>query len=1051
MRRELMLLLVCWFFNIGLVSAQSQKVAGVVISAEDGLPVVGASVLVKGTQIGTITDIDGNFNLPNVPESAKTLVVSYIGMQTQEVAVKPQMNITLVPDAQQIDEVVVVAYGTQKASSLTASVSSVRANALKDVPSSSFDQMLQGRASGMSVTTPSAGVGQAPVVHIRGVNSITSGTSPLYVVDGVPIQSGDLGNGVGNANALADINPADILSIDVLKDAAAAALYGSRAANGVVLITTKSGKEGKVTVTYDGYVGFSNKTKFIDMMNAREYVDFKNMALRNAYGTDIASELPGMGFTPSVWGDKVFNLMTDTKGNVIDTDWSKTAFQSGFTQGQTVSANGGTERVQYYVSANYNTQKGIVKGDDYKRLGGKANLTVKATDWLKLGFNGNVASSTTKQTDTARNGSNFSVGGFPRMALINAPNIPAFNEDGTPYYDLKGLGYGPNAVYSTFSNPAALLSIGNGTSVDVTRIISSFFGELTPFKGLVLKTQYSIDFSDVENRNFRSPLHGDGVNQKGYAFNVAAKNNVWTWTNTATYAFSLGNHNFNLLAGMEATETHNKYWFGERYGLTDNKFTQFEGPFTNANGGGDEETTSMVSYFGRINYDYASKYMLSVNYRRDGFSALSPKNRWGNFGGVSAAWRVSEEAFFEPLKAYVDDFKLKGSYGVVGNTNIAAYASKSYYNSFYYGNNGTYFIKQIADPNLKWESSEKYDIGFSAQLLGRINVDFDYYYTKSSDLILEVPQAPSKGLPGNILTTNAGKMENKGIEFTLSADIFKDGPFKWNSSFNITTTKNKVLALAGGVENILGWDEQKLENNNITVVGKSIGQLYTYPTGGIDRETGRRIFYSPEGEKLLFDYTTDSGWIHEDGSAYEGELKPVISGNTLPTWYGGWSNYFEYKGFDLSIFFQFSGGNKIYNGTKATVSDMRYWSNSKEVLGNYWTPERKDAMYALPVYGDNYSNGSAMALSDWVEKGDYLRLKNISLGYTFNTKKWAKAIGISKLRVYAQAQNLFVITGYSGMDPEVMSNTTNAVLSPGVDKNTLPQARTYTFGVNLSF
>ena len=233
-----MLLLVCWFFNIGLVSAQSQKVAGVVISAEDGLPVVGASVLVKGTQIGTITDIDGNFNLPNVPESAKTLVVSYIGMQTQEVAVKPQMNITLVPDAQQIDEVVVVAYGTQKASSLTASVSSVRANALKDVPSSSFDQMLQGRASGMSVTTPSAGVGQAPVVHIRGVNSITSGTSPLYVVDGVPIQSGDLGNGVGNANALADINPADILSIDVLKDAAAAALYGSRAANGVVLITT---------------------------------------------------------------------------------------------------------------------------------------------------------------------------------------------------------------------------------------------------------------------------------------------------------------------------------------------------------------------------------------------------------------------------------------------------------------------------------------------------------------------------------------------------------------------------------------------------------------------------------------------------------------------------------------------------------------------------------------------------------------------------------------------------------------------------------------------
>ena len=1048
MKRKLMLLLACLFVGIGLVTAQTQKVTGVVISEEDGQPVIGASVLVKGTQIGAITNVDGDFTLLNVPSSAKTLRVSFVGMQTQEVAIKPNVRVILKSDAEQLDEVVVVAYGTQKASTLTASVSSVRANALKDVPSASFDQMLQGRASGMSVTTPSAGVGQAPVVHIRGVNSITSGTSPLYVVDGVPIQSGDMAAGIGNANALADINPADILSIDVLKDAAAAALYGSRAANGVVLITTKNGNQGKVTVTYDGFVGFSNKTKFIDMMNAREYVDFKNMAARNIYGTDLAADL---GETPSQYGDKLFNLMTDSKGNIIDSQWSDAVFQNGFTQGQTVAINGGTEKVQYYVSANYNTQKGIVKGDDYRRLGGKANVTAKATNWLKLGVNANVSSSETSQTDAARNGSNFSVGGFPRLALVNAPNIPIYNEDGTPYYEAQGIGYGPNTIFSTFSNPAALLSIGNNTNVDVTRIIASFFGEVNPVKGLVLKTQYSMDHSRIENSRFWSPLHGDGVNAGGYVFNVATKNNIWTWTNTATYDFEISKHHFNLLAGIEATETNYSYWYGERSGLTDDKFTNFAGPFSNADAGGDISNNSMVSYFGRINYDYASKYILSLNYRRDGFSALSKNNRWGNFGGVSAAWRVSEETFFEPLKSVVDDFKIKGSYGVVGNTNIADYASKSFYSSYYYGSNGTYGLSQIADPNLKWESSAKYDIGFSAQLLNRISIDFDYYYTKSSDLILEVPQAPSKGIPGNVITTNAGKMENKGIELTISADIFREKDFKWNTSFNITTTKNKVLALANGVDNIIGWDDSQLESNNITVVGKSIGQLYLYPTGGVDKETGLRVFYSPTGERLLFDYTSDAGWNHEDGTPYEGELNPVMCGNTLPTWYGGWNNNFEYKGFDLSIFFQFSGGNKIYNGTKATVSDMRYWNNSKDVLNNYWTPERKNATYPIPIYGDNISNGSAYSISDWVEKGDYLRLKNVSLGYTFDTKKWAKSIGISKLRLYAQIQNLFVITGYSGMDPEVLTNTTNTTLAPGTDKNTLPQARTYTFGVNLSF
>ncbi|MBY2896930.1 membrane protein [Bacteroides fragilis] len=967
-------------------------------------------------------------------------------MQTAEVAIAPNIKVILKTDSKALDEVVVVAYGTQSARTVTASVSSVKADALKDVPSVSFDQMLQGRASGVSITTPSAGVGQAPIVRVRGVNSITSGTSPLYVVDGVPIESGNLSY-LANANALADINPADIVSMDVLKDAAAAALYGSRAANGVILITTKQGQSGKVKVSYDGFVGFSNATDFYEMMNAQEYVDFKNLAVKNRYGTDELSLTAGY---VSPYGNKAFNMMKDANGNYVDTDWKDAAFQNGLSQSHSVAVSGGSDKVRYYLSGNYTTQEGIVKGDKYDRLGVKANINVQATDWLKVGMNTNVTTGTTSYVDAARRGSNFAVGGFPRLALINAPNLPMYNEDGTPYYLAQGLGYGGNTVFSTFSNPAAILSLGNGLSSDVTRFIGVFYAEATPVKGLSLKTQYGVDYARIEEQRFWSPLHGDGVNSKGLANAYNTKNNRWTWTNTATYSFSLGQNNFNLLAGTEASERNNSRWTAQRKDLQDDKFIVFQGPFGSATAGGSLSNNTMVSYFGRINYDYASKYIVSLNYRRDGYSALSEKNRWGNFGGVSAAWRVSEEAFFQPLRNVVDDLKIKGSYGVVGNTDIYDYASKSFYSSYNYGINGTYGLAQIADPNLKWESSEKYSIGFNARLLNRINVDFDYYYTKSSDLILDVPQSPSKGIPGNIITTNAGKMRNSGIELTVSADVIKNSDFTWETSFNITTNKNKVISLADGVENILKGDNGGLEITNITVPGKSIGRLYLYPTAGVDPKSGRRVFITPEGDRTLLMFEK-GGWFYEDGTEYAGEFEPVDCGNTLPTWYGGWTNNFKYKGFDLSLFFQFSGGNKIYNGTKASVSDMRYWNNSKDVYNKYWTPERTHAEYPMPIYGDNYSNGSALPISDLVERGDYLRLKNVSLGYTFNTKNWSKAVGISALRLYVQAQNLFVITGYSGMDPETLTNVESATLAGGTDKNTLPQARTYTIGVNLTF
>lgn len=1058
MKKRVMLILSCLFLSIGFIVAQTTRINGTVVDS-NGEPVISASVVVKGTTIGTVTDLDGKFSI-NVPEGNKTLVFTLVGMKTVEARASQDMKIVMENNDQLLDDVVVVAYGTQSSRTVASSISTVRAAAIKDVPNVSFDQMLQGRAAGVQITTPSGAVGQSPVVRVRGVNSITSGTEPLYVVDGMPIVSGDVAS-MGNSNALADINPSDILSMEVLKDASAAALYGSRAANGVILITTKKGSKGKLKVSYDGYFGFGQKTGFYDMLNAQEYVDFKNMTVRNRYGTDLVSGLPSNTFKKSEYGDKAFNLMSQPGGGYYDSDWSKSAFQTGMTQSHTVSFSGGSDIVQYYVSANYMDKEGIVKGDKYDRYGFKTNITANATNWLRLGADINATSTKTSFVDAARNGSNFSVGGFPRMALINAPNIPIYDENGSPYGGKGGLGYGPNAVNSTFSNPAKILEIGNGIDTESNRVLSNFFGEIKPISGFTARTQFGLDYNKVEDIRFWSPLQGDGVNAGGLANGYSATYKRWTWTNTLNYNLSINkNHHFDFLLGSEISEYRFNYWTTQRTGLQDDQFTGIEAPFTNATAGGNIGENALASFFGRVNYDFAYKYILSFNYRRDGFSALGANNKWGNFGGVSVAYRISEEPFFESLKGFVEDFKIKGSFGVVGNTNIANYASKSYYTSYNYGTSGVYQLNQVGDPNLKWESSNKYDIGFNTTFLDRFTLDFDYYLTKSKDLILDVPQAPSKGIPGGVITTNVGEMKNSGVELTLGVDVIKKGDFNWSTSFNITTNKNEVVSLAPGVNNILGADASNLEISSITVPGKSIGQVYVFPTAGVDEKTGRRVFIGTNGERVLASYgqnpitgaTAGSIFWNEDGTPFEGDIKQEMYGGSLPTWYGGWSNNLSYKRFDLSLFFQFSGGNKIYNGTHATVSDMRYWNNSKDLLNNYWTPDRRDAKYPIPVYGDNVSNGSAYQISDWVEKGDYLRLKNVSLGYAFDTNKpWAKRLGISGLRVFAQAQNLFVITGYSGMDPEALTNVASPTLAGGTDKNTLPQERTYTFGLNLTF
>jgi len=1034
--------------------AQNITVKGVVSDSATGEGIPAATVLVKGSTTGVAADENGNYTITVAANS--TLQFSSIGYVTEAVVITKQavQNVALKPDTQMLEETVVVAYGTQSAKTVTASVSSIKAETLKDLPNVSFDGMLQGQAAGVQVATANAGSGQAAKIHIRGISSISGGTDPLYIVDGMAITSSPTDAAYTDVNPLADINPGDILSIEVLKDAAATALYGSRAANGVIMITTKSGRKGQMTVTYDGNVGVQQATKLFNMMNAEQYTAFKNQAVANLYGTSEVN----LGGGNNVWGKNSFNLMRDQSGNVIDTNWNKEIYQNGFLHNHTVSIQGGTDKVQYYVSGNYANQNGIVIGDKYERMGVKANVSAQITSWLKMGINSQYSHGLTQSRDASRIDGVFSSAGLSRMAMImpsslagigsvkmDASGNPYFDTNDKSYYEMAGgqyIGTGGIRLASLgYPNPNATQENFNTQMSD--RIIASAFAQVTPIKNLNFKTQFGIDHMMAQQETFWDPNHGQGAQYPGYDYKTYSSNTDWTWTNTLDYNLHFTENTFDFLIGMEAYSSSYDIDYISSSEILNDLYDGFKAGYSKYEAGGSLGSMSLISYFARVNYDYKAKYMISANYRRDGLSSLGSNNKWGNFWGVSAAWRMSEEPWFQPIRSVLSELKFKASYGVVGNSNIGFYNAQSYYSDGVYGGKPSLGIANIGDSNLGWESSNKLDAGIEFSLFNVVDFGVDYYNTKSNDLVMAVQQGPSTGIGS--LVSNAGSMMNQGVEITVSANIFKRKNFNWYTSFNFTTVENKVIALADGQDSILGDS-----GSNITIPGYSMGQLYLYPTGGIDSATGRRVFFGSNGERTTFDFPTKT-WYLDDGTEFQGELAQVRAGNTIPTWFGGWTNNFSFYGFDINLMFQFSGGNWIYNGNTATGSDMRWWNNFEEVGSKCWRKPGDNAKYAKPFYGDNYSNGSAMDITDWIERGDYLRLKNVSAGYTFKFKN-AKANGISSLRLYGQIQNLFVLTAYTGLDPELTSSYTNdAIMSSGYDKNTLPQARTYTLGVQLKF
>jgi TonB-linked SusC/RagA family outer membrane protein len=1034
--------------------AQNRTITGTVTAKEDGNPLPGVTVRLKGARGGTQTSSSGMYSL-NVPSGTTELEFSYIGFVPRSVAIGSSnvLNITLDSDAEALSEVIVTGYGTLKKKDFTGSVSTVRGDDLKDKPVQSFSQGLTGQAAGVNIIQPNGLLNNPPVIRVRGVSSISLSSFPLVVVDGIPFPTGDVSANSAANNPLGDINPADIESIDILKDAASTALYGSRAAAGVLVITTKKGKNGTAKVTYDGWVGVNNAVRLPELLNAAQYIQSKNTAMKNALALN-PNTVPASQRNAN--GESFFPTL-NPDGSAVDTKWYDVVYRTAYSQNHSVTVSGGTEKTTYYLSGGLSDQAGFLKANSFQRYSGRANLTHQATNWLKLNLNMSYNNSFNSSPNSGSvPGAAFNSSGLGRIAVVMAPNIKPFNNDGSYSTSGSNIGSGANLVPITYANPQILIDKDVNTS-ESNRFLTNLGAEVKIVEGLTAKSTYSWDRSNTENIQFWNPINGDGFSYNGYAYNNSARRNNWNWITTLSYNTTLGEgHNLNVNISSDIQNTRTVNWGSIRQGLADPSFfDQYQGTFTtNVAGGNSISEQGWQAYIGSVNYNYKGRYFLSGNVRRDGNSAFYIDNQWGTFGGGSIGWEIGQEEFFKnsALGSSVNSLRLRASYGKVGNANVLPYQGYTTYGSNIYGAGVlAWSFTSAANKELKWETSNQMDVGLSVGLFNsRITADIDYFNKDINNLILGVTQAPSKGIPntGGAINTNVGSMYNRGFEFGLSGSPIKTNSFTWTSSLNFTTIKNEVTALDPSLPQ-LTQSTGGLETASTTIVGKSIAGIYAVETRGINPENGRRIFVNKDGREVQYSHFGGANaWTYLDGTV----ANPISANdqkymaNTLPTWYGGFSNTFNYKNFDLNIMFTYSGGNSIYNGSRAGLLDQRFWNNSTEVL-DAWTPQNTQGKIPKVVYGDNVSNGSSFPISDNIEKGDFLRLQAATFGYRIPPSIFGKT-GISSLRVYASVNNAFIITGYSGVDPEISSNG-NTALSAGVERNSIPQGRQFTFGLSL--
>lgn len=1025
--------------------AQSPRTVTGKVTDDKGTPLSGVTISAVGMNKNALSENNGTFSI-QVSEKVKSLKITYVGFDSKEVSIAGVSTITvsLSPEDKALNEVVVVGYGTQKKRDITGSIASVKGEALANKPTQSFEQALGGRAAGVQVVIPSGVLNAPPVLRIRGANSISLSSYPLIVVDGVPVFTGDGSSTSAAGNVLSSINPNDIESVDVAKDAAATAIYGSRAANGVLFITTKKGKPGRSKVTLDSWIGFSNPQRLQQVLDAQQYTDYKNEALRNAGTFNAATN----AFATTVGAD----------GKIINTNWADLVYRQGLQHSNTISLSGANESTSYYFSTGYTEQEGIINRNDFKRLTLLMNVDHKAGKFFSMG--GKIQYTSDKNTAATSSGSlgdAFATAGLGRVALITAPNVGPFNADGS-YNQANGLiGVMGNKLGQVgFYNPQITMDLNRSNSYG-EHLVSNLYAQFKPVNWLAVRTQYGLDYLMVDNDVFSHPLSGEGFSTTGSVSAIFNKNKRWVWTTTAQFDKVFAqDHTVSVLAGIEQQKSDQN-----SYGL--NRVTVADPAFTNIQGGWVTPNTSglgigenyLYSEFARGQYNFKRKYFLTANVRRDGASQLGVNSKYGIFWGVSASWDVLSEKFIQNIKLdkVFSSLRLRSSYGKVGNIGgLGNFASLSTFSSGLYGSAGTVGYSQAGNPNLTWETSKKTDVGLNFGLFNdRLTAEIGYYNSNNDGLLLFVPQPPSAGLPSNI-PTNIGSMYNRGFEFDIKYNVVQNKDFSWTTSFNLSTNDNKVLSLAPGITNIIG-STGGLENPSITIPGQPIGMLFVTRTAGVDPASGRRIFLNAQGRQVLFQHVAPAGqsrFMYADGSVAPtvSSADAIVYKNTHAKIFGGFENNLRFKNFELNALFTYQMGNWLYYGTQAGLRDQRFWNNEVGVL-NRWQKAGDVTEFPRAVFGDNVSNGSSFPLDINVFKGDFIKLRTLTIGYNI-PKNMLEKIKISNARFYVSGNNLLILTAYPGPDPEVSSNG-NGTTNFGVDRNTVANQRTITVGINVGF
>ncbi|BAX79465.1 SusC/RagA family TonB-linked outer membrane protein [Labilibaculum antarcticum] len=1055
MKKSLFSMLILFAIGLQSVLAQSREVSGMVTSADDGLSIPGVSVIVKGTTLGTTTDLEGNYSL-NVPADGKVLVFSFVGMTMQEKKITSStINVVMASESIGMDEVIVVAYGTSTKGSFTGSAAVVGAETLEKRQVSNVSQALSGSVAGVQVLSNNGQPGADATVRVRGVGSINAGTNPLYVVDGIPFD-GDLNT----------ISSTDIESMTVLKDAASTALYGARGANGIIMITTKKAKAGKTRVNFDMKVGVNSRSvKNYDVLTSKEeylgdtYSAIYNAGIYNlgytpedahAYANSkiLTNTEGGTGYQVYTFPDGEGLMGTDGKLNPNATlgysdgdyyytpdDWEDEMFQNNTRQDYNLSISGGNDKSTYYLSLGYLDDKGVVSGSGFERISGRFKGDHQVKDWLKVGANVNINNITSadpdEQTEVSSSGNAFFIANY--IAPIYPMYVRGLDENillnkGRKVYDYgDGQSTNMNRSFMSIANPAGDLTY-NDEKYRSDVINSTWYAEIAPIDGLTVNLRYGLNVNNKRNGSLGNAYQGQSASYGGTAGQEQTRTVGFNQQYVANYQFAAGfDGQFDITAGYDGYkyETENVYANGQN--LYNPESYYVDNAIDQIQGGGSKDTYSTEGMFTRINYSLKDTYFFNVAYRRDASSRFSPDNRWGDFWSTSAAWILSNESFMEST-SWVNMLKLKASFGEQGNDDIGNYYA--YLDQYTVsGADGVFSdgtLSYKGNPDISWETSVSYNVGVDFALLdNKLMGTLEYFGRKSSDMLYYKPVAASLGYTS--LPMNIGSMTNSGVEVDLSYTILKSDNFDWTFTGNATFIKNEINELAAELEGEL------IDGTRIYSEGESMYRMYLVDYAGVDAATGMALYWAEDeaGER----YKTEEYSI---ASEYK-----VATDNLMPVVYGGFGTSFKAYGFDASVQCAYQLGGKIYDsgyqrlmhGGNASNAGRNYHTD----IRNAWTPDNTDTNVPRLDANDKYANSTS---TRFITSSDYLSLNNVTIGYSFSDE-FVQRLHIEKLRIYFAADNVALWTKRKGLDPrQSYTSATTARYTP---------IRTISAGINLSF